>query len=80
MEEIIKDLARQIPSAVAVIIVVILFLRSLEKRDAIFFQQMSQLTDRISAMENALVSHDSKMDEAIKSMREKTKTQTRRRK
>lgn len=65
---IITSLIQQVPSAAAVIVVVMLFLRSLEKRDQLFYDQMAKLTDRINAMENALIGHDAKMDEALLAM------------
>jgi hypothetical protein len=71
-ETLVTSLVNQVPSAAAVIVVVMLFLRSLEKRDAsqenrdkLFFEQMQKLTERINAMENALIAHDVKMDEAL---------------
>lgn len=74
-ETLVTSLVNQVPSAAAVIVVVMLFLRSLEKRDAsqesrdkLFFEQMQKLTDRINAMENALIAHDVKMDEALSTM------------
>lgn len=59
---IINSLINQVPSAAAVIVVVMLFLRSLEKRDTLFYDNMSKLTERINAMENAIITHDTKMD------------------
>ena len=77
---IIQNLIAQVPSAAAVIVVVMLFLKSLEKRDAIFYDQMSKLTDRINAMEDAFIKHDTraeshygKMDDAIADMKHKVR-------
>jgi len=66
--EIVKSLIQQVPSASAVIAVVMLFLRSLEKRDQLFYDQMAKLTERINSMENVMIGHDAKMDEALAAM------------
>lgn len=65
---ILENLVNQVPSAVAVIAVVVLFLRSLEKRDQMFYDQMSKITERLNSMENILIKHDAKMDEAVKTI------------
>lgn len=55
---VISTLISQAPGLGGVIVVVWFFLRAIEKRDALFVGQMSQITERLAAMETLLVSHD----------------------
>jgi hypothetical protein len=60
MEEInlISTLTTQAPGMVAIIVVVILFLRSIERRDVLFIDQMNKITDRLAALETLITHHD----------------------
>jgi hypothetical protein len=55
---IISTLTNQAPGMVALIIVVLLFLRSIEKRDQLFIDQMNKITDRLAALETLMTQHD----------------------
>jgi hypothetical protein len=55
---IIASLASQAPGVAGVIIVVLLFLRSIEKRDQLFVDWMSRVTERLTALERMLIEHD----------------------
>ncbi len=57
---IINGLVSQAPGMVGVIIVVAYFLKSIEKRDSLFIDQMNKMTDRLSGIETRLTSHDEK--------------------
>jgi predicted signal transduction protein with EAL and GGDEF domain len=76
----IATLVNQVPSAAAVIVVVMLFLRSLEKRDQLFYEQMAKLTEQVNAMEKSLIAHDTKMDEGIAAMHRAVKPRAKNRK
>jgi hypothetical protein len=62
---IVSTLTNQVPGMVALIVVVLLFLRSIEKRDQMmsqrdqmFIDQMNKITDRLTALETLAISHD----------------------
>lgn len=56
---ILESLLTQAPGVVGVILVVILFLRAVEARDKIFVNQMTAITDRLTALEIRITDHDS---------------------
>lgn len=57
---IINGLVSQAPGMVGVIIVVAYFLKSIEKRDSLFIDQMNKMTDRLAGIETKFASHDEK--------------------
>ena len=57
MDELIKSLADNAPGIVGVIIVVVLFIRYLEKRDKLFSEQMESVADRLQEIEEVLSAH-----------------------
>lgn len=56
--DIVSALVGQAPGIAGVIAVVLLFLRSMEKRDQLFVDQMSKVTERLAALENLMTEHD----------------------
>ena len=55
---VIQSIASQAPGVVGVIVVVIYFLKSIEKRDNLFTEAMQNMTERLASMENLLIAHD----------------------
>lgn len=56
--DIVSTLTTQAPGMVALIIVVILFLKSIEKRDGLFVDQMNRVVERLAALELLIAHHD----------------------
>jgi hypothetical protein len=55
---IISALINQAPGMATLVIVVVLFLRFMEKRDALFIAQMKDVAGELSLMKTLLSSHD----------------------
>jgi len=56
--DLVSTLVSQAPGLAGVIVVVLLFLRAIEKRDALFIDQMNKITERLAALENLMTQHD----------------------
>ena len=56
--DIVSTLTTQAPGMAALIIVVILFLKSIEKRDGLFVDQMNKVVERLAALELLIAHHD----------------------
>ena len=56
--DIVSTLTTQAPGMAALIIVVILFLKSIEKRDGLFVDQMNKVVERLAALEQLIAHHD----------------------
>lgn len=63
-----QTLISQAPGTAAVIIVVVLFLRAIEKRDELFLEQMQGLTEEMKQIKGMLISHDTRVNEGMESM------------
>ena len=57
--DIVSTLTTQAPGMAALIIVVILFLKSIEKRDSMYVDQMNKIVERLAALEQLITQHDS---------------------
>lgn len=75
--DIVGTLVTQAPGMAGIIVVVILFLKSIEKRDALierrdqqFIEQMGQITERLKALEILVVQHDTNSKNAYKDREE----------
>lgn len=55
---IISALINQAPGMATLVIVVVLFLRFMEKRDALFVSQMKDVAGELSSMKTLLTAHD----------------------
>jgi len=70
---IFNTLISQAPGTAAVIIVVILFLKSIEKRDTIFISSINKITDRLTSLENLLLEHKTETRSGMEEMRRITR-------
>jgi type IV secretory pathway VirB3-like protein len=61
---VIQALITQSPGMAAIIIVVILFLRSIKDRDQLFIDQMNKIVERLQALETLIVNHDANSKDA----------------
>ena len=69
MESVLwQTLITQTPGTAAVIIVVVLFLRSIKERDALFLEQMRGLTEELHKIKEIVIQHDTKVAEGMESM------------
>jgi len=70
---IISALINQAPGMATLVIVVILFLRFMEKRDALFIQQIKDVTSGLQKVETLLMSHDAWEREVVEDIQRNTK-------
>jgi hypothetical protein len=63
-----EELVRQAPSTAAIIIVVVIFVRYLEKRDAIFEAFSTAVTKELKALASDLRSHAQETTDAVAEM------------
>ncbi len=70
---VFSTLISQAPGTAAVIIVVILFLKSIEKRDAAFISSMNKVTDRLASLEILLLEHKIETRSGMEEMRRTVK-------
>ena len=75
---IYQTLITQAPGTAAVIIVVILFLKAIEKRDALFLEQMRGLTEELKDIKELVLQHDTRVQEGMESMYRDRAKRTRR--
>lgn len=67
---IISTLINQAPGMATLVIVVVLFLRFMEKRDAMFVAQMKEVAEELTALRTKWESHDVWEREALNSIQE----------
>jgi uncharacterized membrane protein YhiD involved in acid resistance len=77
------EIAKQAPAVVAIVVVVVMFLRHLERyskdwqtflsnQTTVTTSAIARLTEVIESMEQRLIAHDVKTDQAIAKMEERT--------
>ncbi len=77
---IVEALISQAPGMAGIIIVVVLFLKAIEKRDqmtekrdAMFIEQMNKIAERLTSVETKLTTHDQWEREALETIQKDVK-------
>lgn len=68
MEQILISIAQQSPNVVALIIVVWIFVKAIEKRDALYMEQMRTLAKEIEANHAILVQLSTSLNKGMDEM------------